>query len=185
MLIYFYLKIIEIIYSLFGFNYIEQLVIDKINFIYQDLSLQLNNENLSIQSIYSVKYNIYRNIKRKYNIYILNDEYKKFCINIYLIGNILKNNPKLTLKKDFVYLLYYNFKLSKLNNQSFYESFNLNSNMRNKYNSIIFNYNRCYDLLYIINNNEIYLKNIPNKDNINYGIKWCNIRKKLVFNYIY
>jgi len=194
MIFYLYIKILQYFYMFFGYNYYEKLVLDKINFIYNELNSQYILKKIDIINVSNTEDYIYCNIKNKYcknkyckNKYCiktLNDDYKCLCIKIYLIGNILKNNPKLTLKKDFIYLLYHNFKYAELNNITFYESFNHNYELKIKFNSIVFNYNKKYDLLYFIDYDNLYLKDIPNEDNINYGIKWCNKSKKFIFDYI-
>ena len=118
----------------------------------------------------------------------MNYDYRQLCIKIYIIGNILKNNQKLTLKKDFINALYCIFKYSILNNVTFYDSYNNNKSLQKKFNSIIFNYNENYDLIYVYdfldNHDNLYLKHIPNKDKNTYGIKWCNNSKKFIFNHI-
>jgi hypothetical protein len=171
--------LMDYIYYLLGYDMIELKVIDKFNFIYNELN------KFTDKNIYYINNNYFENIKKKYKIqdFILNENYKKLCIQIYIIGNILKKNPKLTLKKDFILLLYNNFKLSYLNNQSFYQSFINNNESLVIYNKILFNYDKKYDLICNINNIDIQLYNILNKDNINYGICWSNIHKKFVFKY--
>jgi hypothetical protein len=186
MLKYLYIKILELLYIFLGQDYYEKLVLEKINFVYYEIN---NNELIKkINVIDTLEKNdfIYNNIKQKYNIISVDHDYRQLCIKIYIIGNILRNNQKLILKKDFINALYCIFKYASLNNITFYDSYNNNETIKRKFNSIIFNYNENYDLIYIndfMDNNNLHLKHVPNKDRISYGIKWCNNSKKFIFNY--
>ena len=182
---YLYIKILELFYILLGLDYYEKLVLEKINFVYDEIYKNELIKKINVIDTLEKNDFIYSNIKQKYNIRNINYDYRKLCIKIYIIGNILRNNQKLTLKKDFINALYCIFKYAKLNNTTFYDSYNNNETIKRKFNSIIFNYNENYDLVYIDNfmNNNLYLKHIPNKDKISYGIKWCNNSKKFIFNY--
>ena len=188
MIKYLYIKILELLYILLGKDYYENLVLEKVNFVYEEINNNQYNKKFSV--IDSLERNdfIYNNIKKKYNIVHMNYDYRQLCIKIYIIGNILKNNQKLTLKKDFINALYCIFKYSILNNVTFYDSYNNNKSLQKKFNSIIFNYNENYDLIYVYdfldNHDNLYLKHIPNKDKNTYGIKWCNNSKKFIFNHI-
>lgn len=170
--------LINYFYYLLGYDIIELNIINKFNYIYNEL------KNCKDKNIFYLNDSYFENIKKKYEIqdFILNENYKKLCIQIYIIGNILKKNQKLTLKKDFIQLLYNNFKLSYLNNETFYQSF-INNNLFTYNNQILFNYDKKYDLICDINDIDIQLYHILNKDNSNYGIYWSNIHKKFIFKY--
>jgi hypothetical protein len=179
MLIKLFQILMNYIYYLLGYDIIELNIINKFNYVYNEL------KNCKDKNIFYLNDSYFENIKKKYEIqdFILNENYKKLCIQIYIIGNILKKNQKLTLKKDFILLLYNNFKLSYLNNHSFYQSFINNKESLVIYNKILFNYDKNYDLICNINDINIQLYHIQNKDNTNYGISWSNIHKKFVFKY--
>ena len=85
MIKYLYIKILELLYILLGKDYYENLVLEKINFVYEEINNNQYNKKFSV--IDSLERNdfIYNNIKKKYNIVHMNYDYRQLCIKIYII----------------------------------------------------------------------------------------------------
>lgn len=178
-----YLNIIINTYQIFGYNYIQKKILKKMNHVYNImLSIKLDYNIYSVSEFINIEDNIFRYTLSNKNTILIDKDYKQLCVNILVIGNILKNNKNFTLKKDFINFMYAVYKHSYINGSDFYDSFIENKELLLKYNKIIFNYNKDIDLEYYFNlNNDIKFKNIPNKDRINYGIYWSNYHRKLTY----